>query len=237
MAPAGRAAFILKLNPPKLPMLVQNEHFFMRMAHDCGLAAARTHLVHDRGGHAGLLVERFDRVWSKETKALQKVHLEDACQFLDRYPADKYRISCREIAEGLREYCAAPIPELARLLRLVAFSYLVGNGDLHAKNDNIIAGPPGFVLSPAYDLLSTLPYGDRRMALKLEGRDDNFRRSHFIEFGVRFDVRQQVVEGLLDDLCRRAPAWIDHVDEIGLDARKTRHLRDTMARRLSQLSG
>jgi len=42
------------------------------------------------------------------------------------------------------------------------------------------------------------------------------RRSPFISFGARFDVRQSVVEGILDELCSRAPAWIDRVEEIGL---------------------
>jgi len=237
VVPAGRAAFILKLNPPKYPKLVENEHFFMGMAKACGLSVASTNLVHDRDGEAGLLVERFDRVWSPETKSLQRIHQEDACQFLDRYPADKYRISCREIAEGLQEFCAAPIPELTHFIRLVAFSYLIGNGDLHAKNVSILAKQPGFVLSPAYDLLSTLPYGDRRMALKLDGRDDNLRRSDFISFGTRLAVRELAIAKVFDHLCDRAPAWIERLEDIGLDERRTRDLRDTMNRRLAQLSG
>lgn len=235
IAPVGRASFILKLNPPKLPRLVENEHFFMAMAKACGLRTAPTRLVHDRDGAAGLLVQRFDREWSKETKSLRRIHQEDACQFLDRYPADKYRLSCREIAEGIRDSCAAPIPELARFVRLVAFSYLIANGDLHAKNVSILREAPGFVLSPAYDLLSTFPYGDRNMALKLDGRDANLRRSHFLTFSARLGLREQAVASILDELCDRAPKWIDRLDEIGLDVRKTRLLRDTMIRRREQL--
>jgi hypothetical protein len=48
-----------------------------------GLATAETRLVFDRDGRSGLLVTRFDR------RAGRRLHQEDACQLLDRYPADK----------------------------------------------------------------------------------------------------------------------------------------------------
>src|SRR5690606_4677194 len=114
-----REAHILKLNPPDRPRLIENEAFFMGMAQACGLEAAKVRVVHDRDGEAGLLVTRFDRRWSSAHKALVGVHQEDGCQFLDRYPADKYRLTCNEVAAGL-EVCAAPIPERARFLQLVA---------------------------------------------------------------------------------------------------------------------
>lgn len=237
LKPAGRHASILKLNPSDKPTLVQNEDFFMRMAKDCGLRTANTRLVRDRDGHSGLLVERFDRVWSREEKRLRRIHQEDACQFLERYPSEKYRIPCSDIAKGLRETCLAPIPETARFLRLVAFSYLIANGDLHAKNVSILADGPagGFRLSPAYDLLTTLPYGDRRMALKFEGRDDNFRRSHFLEFGERFGVKQAATQRMLDELCDSAEPWIKRLEEIGFDERKTARLREVMLKRREDL--
>ncbi|HSP79638.1 MAG TPA: HipA domain-containing protein [Myxococcaceae bacterium] len=233
----AQRAYILKLNPPGKPRLVENEHFFMRMAKDCGLRTARTRLVLDREGHAGLLVERFDRLWSREERRLRRIHQEDACQFLERYPADKYRLPCSRITEGLHETCLAPIPETARFLRLVAFSYLIANGDLHAKNVSILADGPagGFRLSPAYDLLSTLPYGDQRMALKFEGRDDNLRRSHFLAFGARFGVKEVATAKMLDELCDRAVPWLGRLEEIGLDARRTAHLRRTLEKRREDL--
>ncbi|SEM63917.1 serine/threonine-protein kinase HipA [Stigmatella aurantiaca] len=238
LKPAGRHSFILKLNPHDKPRLVENEDFFMRMAKACGLVTANTRLVHDRAGHSGLLVERFDRIWSKDEKRFRRIHQEDACQFLDRYPADKYRLSCSDIATGLQENCFAPIPELSRLLRLIAFSYLIANGDLHAKNVSILANGPagGFRLSPVYDVLTTLPYGDQRMALKFEGRDDNLKRPHFIEFGMRFGVKEAATIQMLNELCNGAEPWIGRLAEIGFDPRKTEHLRRTIEKRRSELA-
>jgi hypothetical protein len=49
-------------------------------------------------------------------------------------------------------------------------------------------------------LLTTLPYGDTQMALKLDARDDNLRRGDFVRFGERFGVRPGATEAILDSL-------------------------------------
>ena len=226
--------FILKLNPDNAPRLVENEHFFLRMAAAAGLESARAELVHDRDGAAGLLVHRFDRVI--EGRVRRKVHQEDACQFLDRYPADKYALAATDIARGVAELASAPVAELAKLLQLFAFSYLIANGDLHAKNVSLRTCDRIVALTPAYDVLSTLPYGDRRMALKLDGRDDNLTRSSFVAFGERFGVRTRSTELMLDELCDVAPEWIARLDEIGLSAKKTADLARVMEKRRGDLA-
>ena len=229
-----RKRAILKLEPANLPLLVENEAFFMKMAADLGLETAPVSVVRDQEGARGLLVERFDRVWSREERRVRRVHTEDACQFLDRYPTDKYVVTCADIAERL-SVCSAPVPARDRFLRLVAFSYLICNGDLHAKNVSILATDAGFVLSPAYDLLTTLPYGDRRMALALDGRDDNLKRKSFVAFGERFGVRAKATSAMLDELCDRSDRWITHLEEIGFGARQTADLRRTIAKRRNDL--
>jgi serine/threonine-protein kinase HipA len=230
-------AHILKLSPRDIPTLVDNEAFFMEMARACGLEVPSVRLVHDRNDRKGLLVERFDRLPDFEARTWKKIHLEDACQFLNRYPADKYRLSCAAIAEGINELASAPQVELLRFLRLVAFSYLIGNGDLHARNVSLRVEPTAgrVELSPAYDLLTTLPYGDRSMALKLEGRDDGLKRAYFVSFGNRYGLRPAAVRGMLDRLCSKAESWVLELDHIGLPGRRTADLRRVMAQRLEDL--
>lgn len=229
-------ACILKLGPPDKPALLQNEEFFLRMAGACGLETAAARLVRDRTGAFGLLVERFDRVPGSGPGRLVGLPQEDACQFLDRYPADKYRIACSEIAEGLA-VTSTPILEVGRFIRLLAFSYLIGNGDLHARNVSLRATPDGRVeLTPAYDLLSTLPYGDRKMALKLEGRDDNLKGAHYIGFGRRYGVKEAACRGILDELVEASEPWIGRVGEIGFPERRTAQLRAWMSKRREDLS-
>lgn len=236
-ARAGSRAYILKLNPPKMPCFVENEHFFLQMARSSGLEVARAELVHDRDGAAGLLVERFDRTITK-TGELTKVHQEDACQFLDRYPGDKYVLSYADIARGIGELASAPVVEVAKVLRLIAFSYLVANGDLHAKNVSLhtVLADGRIELTPSYDVLSSLPYGDRSMALSFDGRDDNLKRAGFIAFGERHGVRRAATEAILDELCDVAPEWIGRLEEIGLEPRKTSDLARVIKKRRGDLA-
>jgi serine/threonine-protein kinase HipA len=223
--------WILKLNPPDKELLVENEAFFMELARACGLDVAKTRLVHDRDGVTGLLVERFDR--QREGRRWRGVHQEDACQLLNKYPAEKYRLNSGDLARALAG-CASPAVECARLTELIAFSYVIGNGDLHGKNVSVSAAGP-LQLSPAYDLLSTRPYKDLKLALKFEGRDDDLKRSHFIEFGKRFGVPATAVERRLDRVLENATLFLPRLEEIGFNARLTKQLREFMQKRLADL--
>ncbi|MCC6220674.1 MAG: HipA domain-containing protein [Deltaproteobacteria bacterium] len=231
--------YLLKLAPQSYPKLIENEHFFMKMAHGCGIECAKTSIVHDRNGTPGLLVERFDRCWQDESKTIKRLHQEDACQFLARYPQDKYRLSMRQIADGIVKYSSSPIIETAKLLKLTAFSYLIANGDLHAKNISLLQphNSSSIILSPAYDLLSTLPYGDEQMALELERRRTKLFPKHFIIWAERSAVKRAAAISILCKLCGLARPYVEQLEEIGLEPKKTNYLRQTMLKRISQLSG
>lgn len=221
-------ACILKLNPPNVPRLVENESFFMSAARACRITTADARLIHDRDGESGLLVTRFDR------QDGAKLHQEDACQLLDLYPADKYRLSVRDVMEALR-VCSAPKIERLRFLRLVAFSYLIGNGDLHGKNVSVRIVDGRTELTPAYDLLSTLPYGDTHMAMKLEARDANLKRAAFIVAGERFDIPRKATNAMLDELVPALAPFYERLDAIGFDAKRTRALEKALRKRAAEL--
>jgi serine/threonine-protein kinase HipA len=111
---------ILKLNPPTgYPRLVENEHFFMRMAADCGLRTARTRLLHDAEGRSALLLDRFDR------RGNVRIPQEDACQVANLYPASKYRIHTEIAITTLADACArgggSRAAAILELLRIVVF--------------------------------------------------------------------------------------------------------------------
>ena len=80
-----------------------------------------------------------------------------------------------------------------------------------------------------------LPYGDRRMALEFQGRDDNFKKS-FVEFGRRYDVGDRAVEAMLARLVSRLGPWVERVGELGYDTQRTANLQRAMRKRLVNLS-
>lgn len=228
----GAPSAILKLNPAKFPRLVQNEEFFLRMAKACRLQVNRAEIVHDRDGEPGLLVTRFDRA----KRGKEKLHQEDGCQLLNSPPANKYQPSLRQIADRVADVCTSGVVEVERLLRLTAFSYIIGNGDLHAKNISVL-WDDAVRLSPGYDLLSTLPYPflDRHMALKIQGKHDNLRKGDFVDFGKRYGIIDQATLKMLDTLCTVAETWVGRVGEIGFDSETTESVQLEIARRISHL--
>lgn len=232
---AGRFPAILKLNPRAYPRLVQNEAFFLRVGAACGIEVNRAELIEDRTGEFGLLVTRFDR--AKKGKTITKLHQEDGCQLLDLVPARKYRPTMRQIAEALQAHASAPVVEGQRLLRLIVFSYLIGNCDLHAKNISLLWREV-VTLSPAYDLLSTLPYPGLswNMALTLEGKDDNFKVADFEAFGGRLGVPAAATRKLITKLTTSLGPWLLRLDEIGYDVATTDALRREIGRRIDRLT-
>ena len=108
-----------------------------------------------------MAIKRFDR------SADGPVHIEDFAQIFNIYPEGKYDgATYRRIAKVLG--IETGDADIAEFIRRLVFSKLIGNADMHVKNWSLIY-PDGRTptLSPAYDLLSTIPYiPDDEMALK-----------------------------------------------------------------------
>jgi serine/threonine-protein kinase HipA len=233
--PTGSGRWILKLQPLEYPNIVENEAFFMRLASKAGISVAETRVVHDMNGRSALLVRRFDRS-DVEGRVMRRAQ-EDACQLANRYPADKYLLSAREVCEAILNVSAIPRIDALRLVVAFAFSYAIGNGDLHAKNLSVGEDGEGLLrLTPMYDLVSTIVYiGNDRQALSVDGRDDNFRREHFIAFASRLGVAERAIASSLNRLCTAVLEGANTVEAIGLDERTTRRLAKVMRERAARL--
>ncbi len=196
----NKGSYILKLNPKDKPNLVYNEWACLYLAQLCDIEVNEFQLIEDKDSDLGLLVKRFDRVWSEGK--LVRLHQEDMCQALNVFPSEKYRVPLKDIFNAIQKYATAPLVESYNLIKHIVFSYLIGNGDLHAKNISLFESPgDGRVrLTPAYDLICTLIYGDRKMALKMDAKDANIKRFDLINFASRFGLNKVVIESLIDDL-------------------------------------
>lgn len=171
--------WIVKLPSPAYDNIPENEYAMMHMAGEIGIPVPEIKLIPlsslaglpDFGklrGTQALAVKRFDR--SDEGR---RIHIEDFAQVYSISPEKKYEgVSFTNIAgmvwtltgeEGLRDF-----------IRRLAYTILTGNGDMHLKNWSFIyrdGRTPE--LSPAYDMVSTVPYipGDK-LALKFFNTKD-----------------------------------------------------------------
>lgn len=200
VASAGRR-FILKLNAPEFPHVVENELVMFRYAAKLRLPLSRVQLIRDVAGRPGLLVERFDRVpiAGGGPDEVRRLAVEDGAQVLKLYPADKYNVGYGQVCQALADYCSAPLPALRNLAIQGAFAWLSGNGDLHAKNVSMVQQPHGeWTIAPVYDIPSTVVYGDKTLALTLAGKRSGLSRRHFLGWATALGLTDrtavQVVE-------------------------------------------
>ncbi|MFV0298530.1 MAG: type II toxin-antitoxin system HipA family toxin [Hyphomicrobiaceae bacterium] len=186
--PRGRtpSTHILKPPIPNLAGQVQNEAFCLRLAGRLGLPTPHIWIEHF-GDLPVVVIERYDRVRMKGKTRLaldqrggevRRVHQEDCCQALATMPQTKYQ------AEGgpgiadimqLLSGSAKPAEDRDRFMRAQAFNFVIGGSDAHAKNYSVLLTRLGrFRLAPLYDLISLLPYLDRRrdgkLAMPIDGQ-------------------------------------------------------------------
>lgn len=214
VASAGRR-FILKLNAPEFPHVVENEFVMFRYAARLRIPLSRVQLIRDVGQRPGLLVERFDRVPAPggAPDAVRRLAVEDGAQVLGLYPADKYNVGYGQVCHALAEYCAAPLPALRNLAIQAAFAWLSGNGDLHAKNVSMVQQPSGeWSIAPVYDIPSTVVYGDKTLALTLDGKRTGISRRHFLAWAAGLGLAERAAAQVLELALRASGPLVADVE-------------------------
>lgn len=155
--------WIVKLPSTNFASVPENEYSIMTLARLVGIDVPEIELLPlhqieglpegiDQLGQSAFAIRRFDR--SPEGR----MHIEDFAQVFSVYPDDKYdKASYRNILAVLAD--ATDEQSVDQFIRRLTFSVLVGNGDMHLKNWSLIY-PDGRrpILSPAYDLISTIAY-------------------------------------------------------------------------------
>jgi serine/threonine-protein kinase HipA len=170
---------ILKPSIERFAGVVFNEAFTMQLAAGTGVPAAKVE-VRTAETIEYLSVERYDRTHIKSgaTTTLDRLHQEDFCQALNIVPEMKYQKeggpSLKQCFALVREVSSAPVVDLARLLDIVIYNYLIGNNDAHGKNFSLLyhgtaTANQEIRLAPLYDAISTVYYPElsNEMAMKI----------------------------------------------------------------------
>ena len=132
---------ILKPAIERFAGVVFNEALCMRLARAVGLQAVNVEIGNVEGIDY-LLVERYDRAVSADSKSLKREHQEDFCQALGIVPEHKYQSeggpSLKQCFDLVRATSATPVIDLQALLDAVIFNWLIGNHDAHGKNFSLV---------------------------------------------------------------------------------------------------
>ncbi|MGZ5213261.1 MAG: HipA domain-containing protein [Actinomycetota bacterium] len=199
---------ILKPEHASYPNTVENEAFCMRMAKHLGLPVAGVETT-TIGGRRLLVVERYDRVIDPDGR-VDRLHQEDFCQALGIHPSKKYQEdggpSLQDLGGSLQ--AASGADPLEMLLRGVTLNVLIGNGDAHGKNFSLLHDQSGALrLAPFYDLMSTMTYGDDRLAMYVDDvrRTDRVTAERIVNEAVDWGMSRRRATEVVEEVMARAP--------------------------------
>ena len=203
--------FILKPQTDRFANLPENEDLTMHLAEAAGIKTVPHSLIRFADGELCYITRRVDR-----TKKGNKIAMEDMCQLSERLTEDKYKGSYERIAKLIKQYSAAPLLDVVNFWEVVVFSWLTGNADMHLKNFSLYRPADSYMLTPAYDLLSTsivMPEDDEELALTLNGKKKKIKRTDFETAMRDSGMDDKAIANLFGRFSKAIPKWCDLIEE------------------------
>lgn len=226
--------FILKPQTDRFAHLPENEDLTMHMAEAAGIKTVPHSLIRFTDGELCYITRRIDR-----TKKGEKIAMEDMCQLSERLTEDKYKGSYERIAKLIRQYSSAPLLDVVNFWEVVLFSWLTGNSDMHLKNFSLFRPVDKYMLTPAYDLLSTalaIPEDDEELALTLNGKKKRIKREDFENAMRDSGMDEKAIANLFNRFSKAIPNWHKLIKEsfLPVDLQEAYHDKiDMMTKKIS----
>ncbi len=212
LKPAGTSGF------EALPLV---EWTAMALGRAAGFETPEVALIEMPNGMApALLVERFDvRLGGTDTRMLA---LEDFCSVLDLPTDAKYQSTMERVARAVRPLSTAPNEDLQLIVKRAVFAWLIADGDMHLKNIALIkVAEPGETsfrsvrIAPLYDAVTTRVFPNLkhdRLALKVNGKDDNLRRADFHALAATAGLGVGETDLAIADLLQRIGGAVERIE-------------------------
>jgi serine/threonine-protein kinase HipA len=212
-------------NGVDLTSSVENEYLCLKILDALGLPAAKAEME-TFGDRRVLIVERFDRLWTRDQRLL-RLPQEDSCQALSVPPTLKYQSDggpgVTDILKMLRG-SDEPLSDQRSFLKANIAFWLIGATDGHAKNFSILLSPGGrFRMAPLYDVISAQPSVDSKQILwkqfrlamafgtKSHYQIKQIALRHFFQTADQAGVGREVVESIVHELLNGGTAAVDSV--------------------------
>lgn len=195
--------------------VVKAEYVAMRLAAKSGLDVAPVQLVHVAGKDV-LLVERFDRVQTKEGWTRKAVVSALTLFGLDELMA-RYA-SYDDLTDIIRHRFSSPKASLHELYGRLVFNILCGNTDDHARNHAAFWDGEQLTLTPAYDICPQHRTGNEASQAMLIVDDKRMSTlANCLEAAPRFQLDQEAAQRIIDgQISAIREAWDDICEEAAL---------------------
>ncbi len=205
---------------------VENEFYCLRLMEAFGLPVNKVEMK-TFGKTKALVIERFDRVWTKDGRLL-RIPQEDFCQALSVTPNLKYQNQGGPGMADILEFLKGsdkPAEDQKAFLKAQILFWLIGATDGHAKNFSIFLGIGGsFALTPFYDVLTAQPLVDERqverqkmkMAMSVGDNKNHYKMDeihgrHFIQTAKQAGLPEVIAKEALEEITDKAKKAIEDV--------------------------
>lgn len=192
--------YILKPQSVDFAFMPEVEDLTMHLARLFKIETADHALIQSSTGELAYITTRFDR------EKGQKIHIEDLCQLSELLTEQKYKSSYERVGKVIKQYTTNSGLDAIKYFRLVLFSFLTGNNDMHLKNFSLMHTERGVLFSPAYDLLNVnliFPEDKEDLALTLGGRKRKIKRADFDQFAVSLGIAVIVKNNIYKDFSKQ----------------------------------
>ena len=194
---------------------VENEWLCLRIAKAFGLPVPAAKIEQFEECKT-LIVERFDRKWSRDKSWLMRLPQEDACQALGYSTGKKYESDggpgVSQILDLLLQSQDA-VADRALFFRTLVVFWLLAAIDGHAKNFSLFLLPGGQCrMTPIYDILSAHPIvaqgqlhkRELNMAMAMSGKNRHYgweeiQGRHFISTAKQARFSESMAASILKD--------------------------------------
>jgi serine/threonine-protein kinase HipA len=206
---------------------VENEFYCLKLMAAFGLPVNHVE-IKEFGKTKALVIERFDRTWSKDGRLL-RIPQEDCCQALSTPPTRKYQSEGGPGMVGiltLLKGSDTPAEDQKSFLKAQILYWLIGATDGHAKNFSIFLGPGGrFKMTPLYDVLTAQLSLDARQIVKKQMklamsvgdnrhyRIDEIQGRHFVQTVERAGLPAITARNALEEIAKDAEAAMKAVEK------------------------
>ena len=211
-----------------------NEHVCMDAARRVGLRSARSEYT-EFDGRPAIVVERYDRRRASGSDDVVRIHQEDMCQALSVLPDRKYESDGGPSASRILSLLGVHSGTDAKyqFVQFLAYNYLIGGSDAHAKNFSLLMVGDQVRLAPLYDVASAFPYEDMSqeltMAVSGERRFGRVSDQHWASLAGKAGLEPGRVVEQVHDLARKVPdAMADAFSAAAQAGADTEQLRDRM---------
>ncbi len=201
------------------PYCPANEFFCMRLAHELKVPVPAVGLLHLP--EPLYVIERFDREPMEKgaDKAFRRLHQIDLCQAMGVAPSKKYEseggLGLHHLFEVLRgTFMDRPVVAANAVVQWIAFNYLIGNLDAHAKNIAFLMRGQKAAVAPFYDMLCVEAYLPRQtMAMSIAGENKPgwVEGPHWDAMAFEAGVAPRLVRGVLSRMSEDLPEAISRV--------------------------